>query len=69
MKKLDRFDLETQIMDCWNVVSDIDLVFHAEIDDEDEMANALLGLRSINELKFRKLWITFEKLVEQGDIK
>ena len=66
---IDRFDLETQIMDCWSIINDIDLVFHAELTDCDKTSNALLGLSSIGELKFKKLWKTYEELVHQGAFK
>jgi len=65
----DRFDLETQIMDCWSIINDIDLVFHAELEDCDKTSNALLGLSSIGELKFKRLWKTYEELVHKGAFK
>ena len=59
---MDRFDLEQEIMNCWNVVEDLKMIYGAEhlYDDEDAMMNALLGLGSLYELKFQKLWNTFE---------
>ena len=59
---MDRFDLEQEIMSCWNVVEDLKMIYAAEhlYDDEDAMMNALLGLGSLYELKFQKLWDTFE---------
>ena len=59
---MDRFDLEQEIMNCWNVVEDLKMIYAAEhlYDDEDAMMNALLGLGSLYELKFQKLWDTFE---------
>ena len=61
---MDRFDLEQEIMNCWNVVEDLKMIYAAEhlYDDEDAMMNALLGLGSLYELKFQKLWNTFEAL-------
>ena len=59
---MDRFDLEQEIMSCWNVVEDLKMIYAAEhlYDDEDAMMNALLGIGSLYELKFQKLWNTFE---------
>ncbi len=65
----DRFDLEEQIMDCWGVVDDIKTVYSSgdnrEV-SEDEMMNALVGLQTIYQMKFEKLYQTFELMVSQG---
>lgn len=69
--KVDRFDLEQQIMDCWGIVDDIQTVYHASDSrpiSEDEMMNALLGLQTIYQMKFEKLQETFSVLVQQGVI-
>ncbi len=64
--KIDRFDLEEQIMDCWGVVDDIKTVYSAsdgrEV-SEDEMMNALLGIQTLYQMKFEKLYHTFETLI------
>ena len=63
--KFNRFDFEQQILECWNVTKDIRNVQEA-LDDripnftEDELANLLLGIHSLYELKFEKLWNMFE---------
>jgi hypothetical protein len=66
-----RFDLEQSIMQCWGVVEDIDLIYRTEslYDDEDKMQNALLGLHTMYELKFQRLFNQFETLIQQGAIK
>lgn len=69
--KVDRFDLEQQIMDCWGVVDDIQTVYSVGDSrpiSEDEMLNALLGLQTIYQMKFEKLQETFSILVQQGVI-
>lgn len=60
-----RFDLEQEIMDCWNVVEDIDIVYSAHGDKDVELANVLLGLKTLYQLKFQRLWNTFEHCVSQ----
>ena len=60
-----RFDLEQEIMDCWDVVKDIDLVYHAYGDTSDELANALLGLKTLYQLKFQSMFDTFGDCVSQ----
>ena len=67
----DRFDLEQHIMDCWNVVEDIKLI--SQVTDrremsEDELANALLGLETLYQLKFERLFDTFSNLVSERKI-
>ena len=68
----DRFDLEQQIMACWNVTSDIDTLCEGVIESDmttDQIANILLGMKQLYELKFNKLFNTFEELTRKGIIK
>ena len=71
MKKFDRFDFEQQIMNCWNVTSDIKTVTEylldapLEADREDKIANMLLGIESLYEAKFDKLFRQFETLIHE----
>lgn len=61
-----RFDLEQQILDCWNVTKDIDLIFKNSCDGkltDDNLQNVLLGLSALYEMKFEQMWETFEKCV------
>ena len=67
----DRFDLEQQILDCWHVTDDIQLLFeHLEKNpSQDEIANALLGIKTIYAMKFDKMWNTFEQCIAKGELK
>ncbi len=63
-----QFDLEQQIMDCWGVVDDIKGLY--SLPDlrrvgEDEMQNYLLGLQTIYQVKFERLFDTFEKYLKE----
>lgn len=60
-----RFDLEQEIMDCWGVVEDINIVYETHGEDNDELANVLLGLKTLYQLKFERLFSTFEDCVKQ----
>jgi hypothetical protein len=66
----DRFDLETDIMNCWSIVEDIKELNRCMLDrrklTEDEISNYLLGLETIYQVKFERLFETFEKLVQQN---
>lgn len=62
----DRFDLEQNIMKCWSVTEDIYLLYENVMEKEltkDQIANALLGLHQLYEMKFEKLFDNFETLV------
>lgn len=64
----DRFDLEQNIMKCWNVTEDIYLLYENVMEKEltkDQIANALLGLHQLYEMKFEKLFDNFETLVHE----
>ena len=69
MKKFDRFDFEQQIMNCWNVTSDIrtvtEYLLDAPLEDgrEDKIANMLMGIEALYNAKFDKLFSQFEDLV------
>ena len=63
----DRFDLEQQIMACWNVTSDIDTLCEGVLESDmttDQIANILLGIKQLYELKFDKMFRTFEELIQ-----
>ena len=69
LKEKNRFDLEQEIMECWNVVKDIELYYDSqESMCEDHRLNYLLGLQTMYELKFNKLWDTFEQCVRNKQI-
>ena len=65
----DRFDLEQQILECWKVIEDIELLYEnlASMDHHKRM-NYLLGLQSMYKFKFNRVWATFEQLVNDKKI-
>jgi hypothetical protein len=64
----DRFDLEQDIMKCWNVVEDLQNLYDCEDLTEDQQQNYLLGLIAIYEVKFNKLWNSFENSISNKQI-
>jgi hypothetical protein len=65
----DRFDLEQNIMQCWNVCDDIQLMLdHWDKLDEDAKQNYLIGLKQMYHMKFETLWDTFEKCIRTKQI-
>jgi len=72
MKVFDRFDLEDQIMQCWNVVSDLKVISESIIEgrsacDPDSVYNIVSGVATLYELKFGQLFRIFESLVTEFD--
>lgn len=66
-----RFDLEQQILDCWHVTDDLELIYKDMLDNGmtvDRMSNVLLGLKTLYEMKFNQMWNTFETCVRNNDL-
>jgi hypothetical protein len=61
-----RFDLEQQILNCWNIVEDLDFL----IDDnsDDKTMNIVFGLKELYQRKFDKLFTTFEQCLKNREI-
>jgi hypothetical protein len=65
----DRFDLEQNIMQCWNVCEDIQLMLDSwDKLNEDERLNYLIGLKQMYQMKFDRCWSTFETCVRSKQI-
>jgi hypothetical protein len=73
MMALTKFDLEQCIMDCWQITNDLNILFTSfDLKEltEDEIQNCHLGLITLYNLKFERLWDTFEKsLAEDPEIR
>lgn len=63
----DRFDLEQQIMQCWNLVDELDYVAEL-VTDNDKAMNLLFGLKQLYQMKFERCFETFEKCLRSGVI-
>jgi len=62
------FDLEQEIMKAWHVVDDIQLLNENVMETDmstDDIANALLGLESIYNLRFQKVFSQFEEVSKE----
>ena len=61
-------DLEQEIMKAWHVVDDIDLLYENVIETDmstGDIANVLLGLESVYNMRFQKLFNTFEDICKE----
>jgi hypothetical protein len=66
----DRFDLEQEIMNCWNVVEDIDFyIKNSDNWDEDERLNYLIGIKVKYDKKFDHMFNTFEECIAKKEFK
>jgi hypothetical protein len=64
------YDLEQRIMECWQLVDDVNLLYEQVMDkdlhkDQDKLANALLGLHTVYGIKFEKAFETYEEALKQ----
>ena len=65
-------DLEDKIMNVWGTVEDIDTFLYRYLDSpadelsEDDIANTLLGIKTLHDQRCQKLWDAFEKVLKVG---
>ena len=70
MKK-GRFELEQEILDCWHIVDDVNMLYEAVMDRDltkDQIANVLLGLYQLYQLKFERTFETFETCIYNREL-
>lgn len=68
---MNRFDLEDQIQACWNTKDDIDLLLDSLLSHKlntDQVANALIGISRLHEMRCERAFDTFTELVHSGII-
>jgi hypothetical protein len=66
--KFDRFDFEQQIMNCWNVTTDLRDLQEGVLESnmtKDQITNVLMGLEQLYQLRFDKLFGMFEQGVRE----
>ena len=71
---MDRFDLEDRITRFWDINENVEDLIYMIGDSpnkpsEDDLLNALIGLKSTIDIRYERLWSVFEKLVENGHLK
>ena len=67
-KHYDRFDLEEELMNIWQTEDDLDAVVHRMMINPDplpnkEIANLLIAVSKLHDLRCQKLFDIFEKMV------
>lgn len=70
LESVDRFDLEQDIMNCWQVVDDLRTLSKRYLDGPvmsvDEVSNVLIGIESLYQLKFEQMFNTFEQCIKNN---
>ena len=69
-QKYDRFNLEAEIMSVWNTKDDLESITSRMMDDpdpmsEDDIANVLIGLTELHDIRCKKLFNVFETMVRE----
>jgi hypothetical protein len=70
-QKYDRFNLEAEIMSVWNTKDDLESITYRLMDDpdgpltEDEIANVLIGLTELHDIRCKKLFNVFESMIKE----
>ena len=69
-----RFDLEDLISRAWSSKEDIDLFVEMYSDGEtpmteDEVANIMIGMSHLHNMRMQQLWDCFEQLIKEGKLK
>jgi hypothetical protein len=70
-KKYEIYDLESEIMSVWNTKDDLESITSRMMDDpdgpltEDEIANVLIGLTELHDIRCKKLFNVFEAMLRE----
>lgn len=67
---MNRFDLEDAMSQMTNLEDDIDVILHSYMDarirpTEDDIANMLIGVKSLHSARYQRMWQVFEQLIEE----
>ena len=70
---MNRFDLEEAMSAMHSLGDDIDTILYSYMDSsvrptEDDMANMLIGLKSLHNARYQRMWEIFETLIKEGTI-
>lgn len=69
---MNRFELEQAIMSCWNTSDDIKILSESVIEDhaieQDKIANTLIGIESLHNIRMERLFSIFEEMIRCNKI-
>lgn len=61
--------LEDEILSCWCITDEIGTVYESIMNDDmskDEIANILLGLQQLYNIKFNRMFEQYSKMLSKG---
>ena len=65
-----RFDLEQEIMGCWNIVDDLDFFYrHSTLWSQEDKTNYIVGLKTKYQYRFENLFGVFEECIKKDVFK
>jgi hypothetical protein len=67
----DRFDLEGAIQACWSTKEDLSLIYQEALEGDstkEDLANALLGLCRLHDMRCERAFRIFEEMISSGQI-
>ena len=53
------YDVEQQILKCWEINQDLELLA-CEHEDDDDVTNKVMGLKHVYDMRFNRLWEDYE---------
>ena len=59
----DRFELEQQMLDAWQIIEDLRLLHQMNAGPND-----MVKLATVYDYKFKRMWTTFESLVKAREL-
>lgn len=68
--RVDRFELEQYIMNCWDILEDLRLLSDYALEEDTELflVRKLDAVIDLYDMRFDRLWGTFEELVKHGEL-
>ena len=58
------YDMEQQILKCWEIVDDLKLIAE-QANNGSDFSNTFKGMAELYHYKFEKLWDTYEKALQE----
>lgn len=70
---MDRFELEQAITQMWSTSDDLDLLLDHVVGHDDlttdQIANTLMGLKELHNMRVQRVFDIFEALIHDGQLK
>lgn len=57
------YDIEEQIVKCWDISSDLDLLAEV-VNDGSDHTETVKGIKNVYEMRFQRLWNLYEEAVK-----